>query len=59
MPNLGKSYQINNPKLKGLRQWKIKGFQQYIIFYLVSEEFLKIVRIIYATRDIATILEKQ
>ena len=59
MPNIGKYYQINNPKLKGLRRWRIKGFKQYIIFYLVSDQILTIVRIIYASRDIPRILESE
>lgn len=36
-PALGSLYNINNPRLQGLRKWSIKGFEKYLIFYLASE----------------------
>lgn len=50
---------MNNPRLQGLRKWGIRGFEKYLIFYLVSEELITIVRIIHGSRDIPTILEQE
>ena len=58
-PGLGSLYNINNPRLQGLRKWGIKGFEKYLIFYLASEELLTVVRIIHASRDIPTILGEE
>lgn len=58
-PGLGSLYSINNPRLQGLRKWGIKGFEKYLIFYLESEELLTVIRIIYASQDIPTILEEE
>jgi toxin ParE1/3/4 len=58
-PGLGSLYNLNNPRLQGLRKWGIKGFEKYFIFYLVSEELLTVVRIIHASQDIPTILEQE
>ena len=58
-PGLGNLYNVNNPRLQGLRKWGIRGFEKYLIFYLVSEELLTIVRIIHGSRDIPTILEQE
>lgn len=59
MPNIGNKYFTNNPHLKGLRKWGIKGFNNYLIFYLASENELTIVRIIHASRDFNSILEQE
>ena len=58
-PGMGSPYIVKNPRLEGLRKWGVKGFENYLIFYLVSEDLLTVLRVIYATRDIPTILEQQ
>jgi toxin ParE1/3/4 len=58
-PGLGKIYNISNPRLQGLRKWGIKGFEKYLIFYLITDELLTVVRIIHGSRDIPTILEQE
>ncbi|WP_036478421.1 type II toxin-antitoxin system RelE/ParE family toxin [Myxosarcina sp. GI1] len=58
-PGLGRAYEMSKPELKGLRRWKIKGFEKYIVFYRYSEDFLEIVRIIYAGRDLRSLLEDE
>jgi toxin ParE1/3/4 len=59
MPGLGSPYLVNNQSLLGLRKWAVKGFDNYLIFYLHQEEFLEVVRILHATRDLPTILERE
>lgn len=56
---MGSPYIVKNPRLEGLRKWGVKGFENYLIFYLVSEDLLTVLRVIYATRDIPTILEQE
>jgi toxin ParE1/3/4 len=57
MPAMGKLRYTENPRLFGLRQWRIKSFEKYLIFYLSMEEMLMIVRILHSSRDIDGILE--
>ncbi len=59
MPGLGSPYLVNNQSLVGLRKWGVKGFENYLIFYLHQEELLEVVRILYATRDLPAILEQK
>ncbi|MEO0843959.1 MAG: type II toxin-antitoxin system RelE/ParE family toxin, partial [Cyanobacteria bacterium J06643_5] len=33
-PGLGSLYNLNNPRLQGLRKWGIKGFEKNLIFYI-------------------------
>jgi toxin ParE1/3/4 len=56
-PSLGRIYPTQNQSLTGLRQWGVKGFKKYIIFYLTREDVLIIVRIIHGARDFPMILE--
>lgn len=57
MPYIGVAYPSENPALFGLRRWPVKGFDKYLIFYLVIEDTIDIVRILHAAQDIAAILE--
>ncbi|MGH9841415.1 MAG: type II toxin-antitoxin system RelE/ParE family toxin [Blastocatellia bacterium] len=57
MPYLGVAHSNDNPALFGLRRWPIKGFEKYLIFYLVLEDVIDIVRILHVAQDIAAILE--
>lgn len=41
---------------RGLRSWRIKGFEKYLIFYRPSRTTLEIVRVIHGARDLKRIL---
>lgn len=58
-PSIGSLYFVKNPRLEGLRKWSVKGFENYFIFYITSQNLITVVRIIYARRDIPTILERE
>lgn len=58
MPNIGKSCQIANPKFKGLRQYRVKDFNKFLIFYFYTDDLLIIVRVLQGNRDIETILNR-
>jgi toxin ParE1/3/4 len=55
LPGMGSLYAVDNSSLEGLRKWAIKGFKKYLIFYLEQEDFIIIVRILYAAQDIESI----
>lgn len=59
MPFMGKRYAPNNPRLENLRQWRIRQFTSYLIFYRVTEESIEVVRILNAAQDIDRILEDE
>jgi len=58
-PNIGRIYEIQNPRLQGLRKWKVKRFDKYLIFYQHSEEILEVIRLIHGSRDIPSILAEE
>ncbi len=59
MSGMGRSYPVTNPRLEGLRKWSVKGFEKHWIFYLSFDDYIEIVRILHAARDIEAILEQQ
>jgi len=59
MPYIGVAVPLDTPSLFGLRRWPIKGFEKYLIFYLVFEDTIDVVRILHAAQDIAAILEDE
>ncbi|MBE9234406.1 type II toxin-antitoxin system RelE/ParE family toxin [Cuspidothrix issatschenkoi LEGE 03284] len=59
LPGIGSVYDIGNPRLAGLRKWQVKGFEKYLIFYSEGDEYIEIVRLIYAARDISQILAEE
>ena len=59
MSGMGRLYPVNNPRLEGLWKQSVKGFENYLIFYLTFEEYIEIVRILHAVRDIEAILDQE
>jgi plasmid stabilization system protein ParE len=41
------------------RVWPVKGFDEFLIFYIVQMETLKVVRVLHGKRDLSTILKKE
>lgn len=58
-PDIGRLYEVPNPRLSGLQKWSVKGFEKYLIFYRLQDDRLEVVRILHAARDIPTILEQE
>ncbi len=59
MPNMGAPREIRNPTLKGLRVWPVKNFDEFLIFYLVQGDTLRVIRVLHGKRDIDRILKKE
>ncbi len=38
-----------------MRKWTVKGFERYLIFYRYTDEYVEVVRVIHAARDIPSI----
>ncbi len=57
MPGIGSIFVTDNNRLQNLRKWSVKDFRKYLIFYINCDEVVEIVRILYATRDINSILD--
>ena len=59
MPYIGVVAVLDNPALFGLRRWPIKGFEKYVILYLVLEDVVDLVRVLHTSQDLIAILEAE
>jgi toxin ParE1/3/4 len=54
-PNMGKLVP-SLPNMGTIRQWRIKNFNDYLIFYKVQEERVEVLRILHGARDLEDLL---
>lgn len=59
MPGIGRLYPVSNSRLAELRKWSVKGFENYLIFYLSQEDFIEIIRILHASRNMEAIFNEE
>ena len=58
-PLVGVERSYSNSRLRGLRMWFVRGFERYLIFYMVSEKEVLIVRVLHSSRDISGIFSDE
>ena len=51
--------QTANPRLEGLRVWRIQGFEKHLIFYRPVADGIEIVRVLHGARDLDRLLESE
>jgi toxin ParE1/3/4 len=56
MPHMGRAEDFDNPRLTGMRCWRVRGFENYLIFYRPFSQGIEVVRVVYATRDLPGLL---
>ena len=59
MPQMGEPREFGNPALKGLRAWPVKEFAEFLIFYLVQGDTLRVIRVLHGKRDLDRILKNE
>lgn len=57
MPGIGERWPSANPRLEGLRVWRIKGFENHLIFYRPADGGIEIVRVLHTARDLDNALD--
>ena len=57
MPDSGPPRPIGNTRLAGLRAWPVKGFGEFLVYYLVHPGRLIVVRVLHSKRDVGRLLE--
>lgn len=48
---MGAPLVLRHPNLRGMRKWRVKGFDHYLIFYLPHPDGVSIVRVLHSARD--------
>ena len=55
-PGLGRVREYLNPKLKDLRSWRIRGFENWLVFYRPTDDEIEVVRVLHGARDLGLLL---
>ncbi|HAZ44874.1 MAG TPA: type II toxin-antitoxin system RelE/ParE family toxin [Cyanobacteria bacterium UBA11369] len=58
MPRIGKVTQLVLSRLGEVRQWRIREFEEHLIFYRIQETTIEILRVLHGSRDLADVLSE-
>jgi toxin ParE1/3/4 len=58
-PSRWSVYELNAPRLAGLRKCTVARHRNYLVFYLVDANLVKILRVLHGARDIPAIFDKK
>ena len=51
-PLVGKQREFPNKQLRDVRMWHVKGYENYLVFYTVTERTIEVIRVLHGSRDI-------
>jgi toxin ParE1/3/4 len=58
MPTMGREYDPDNPRLAGVRTFRISGFP-HLVFYRPLEDGIEVLRVLHGARDVPHILQEE
>ncbi len=50
-PFIGERLMLSNSALAGMRKWRVKNFNNILIFYIPRDNGVSVVRVIHASQD--------
>ena len=56
-PTMGMACEFRGPRGKGLRRWRVKGFENYLIFYRPFGDRIEIARVLHGARDLKQLFQ--
>jgi toxin ParE1/3/4 len=59
LPGIGRLSGFSHPKLALVRQYPVKGFKNYLIYYQIQGEIIDIMHVFQGSQDIPTILQRE
>jgi toxin ParE1/3/4 len=54
---LGTERKFNDPRLSNIRMWRVKGYEKFLIFYVPTEDGIKVLHIVHSSTDYGRTLE--
>ena len=58
-PRSGPLYDCRIARLDGLRRVPVKGFENYLVFYLPNENGIDVIRVLHGARDIDSLFAEE
>jgi toxin ParE1/3/4 len=59
LPGIGRLCGFTHPSLTQVRQYPIKGFKNYLIYYQLTEETIDIMHVFHGAQDIENLLQQE
>jgi toxin ParE1/3/4 len=56
IPKMGKIVRLVSSKMGEIRQWRVKDFKDYLIFYRIQDDQVEILRVLHGARDLEGVL---
>jgi toxin ParE1/3/4 len=50
-PEMGAPLTLRDPRLQGMRKWRVRDFEKFLIFYVPRPDGAAIIRVMYTTQD--------
>ena len=50
-PKMGAQLKLKNPVLSGMRKWRVRDFENHMIFYMPRQDGVSIVRVLHRATD--------
>jgi toxin ParE1/3/4 len=51
-PGMGVVKDFENPIFAGMRMWRLKGFEEYLIFYRPTQSGIEVMRVVNGSRNL-------
>ena len=58
-PDAGVSYKTRNSKLRGMKMIPVAGYRNYLVFYRVGAECVRILYVVHGARDLVRFLAER
>jgi toxin ParE1/3/4 len=55
-PLMGAPRKVRKPEFAGIRMWRVRGFENYLVFYFPRTDGIAIERVIHAAQDYGRVL---
>jgi toxin ParE1/3/4 len=59
LPGMGRLSGFTHPKLTQVRQFPVKGFKNYLIYYQIQGEIIDVMHVFQGSQNIAKILRRE
>jgi toxin ParE1/3/4 len=57
MPGMGVITSFSGSEDRDLRRWRIRGFENFLIFYRPIEDGIEVIRVLHGAREIERVFE--
>ena len=57
-PHIGRQRNFAAPELQNLWMWRVKSYEQHLLFYLIRDDAIELARLIHSARDYRKVLEE-